>query len=78
MPKTLYMVVVHFKNEDAVPVYRHFRDRGRMAPEGLTYVSSQVDDKLERCYQLLEAHDRRLLDNGCRNGMTWWSSKCIR
>jgi len=61
-PKTLYMVVEHFKNKDAVPVYRRFRDRGRMAPEGLVYVSSWVDDKLERCYQLMETHDRRLLD----------------
>jgi hypothetical protein len=33
-----------------------------MAPDGLTYVSSWVDDKFERCYQLMETHDRRLLD----------------
>jgi hypothetical protein len=26
------------------------------------YVSSWVDDKFERCYQVMEAHDRRLLD----------------
>ncbi len=62
MPKTLYMVVEHFKNQDAVPVYRRFRDRGRTAPEGLAYVSSWVDEGLERCYQLMETHDRRLLD----------------
>ena len=62
MPKTLYMVVEHFKNGDAVPVYRRFRQRGRMTPEGLTYVSSWVDQKLERCYQVMETDDRRLLD----------------
>lgn len=62
MPKTLYMVVEHFKNYDAVPVYRRFRDRGRMAPEGLVYVSSWVDHKLERCYQVMETHDHALLD----------------
>jgi uncharacterized protein DUF3303 len=56
------MVVEHFKNKDAVPVYRRFRDRGRMAPEGLVYVSSWIDDKFERCYQLMETHDRALLD----------------
>jgi len=38
MAKTLYMVVEHFKDNDAVRVYRRFRDRGRMAPEGLVYV----------------------------------------
>jgi len=62
MPKTLYMIVEHFKNGDAVSVYRRFRDHGRMAPEGLTYVSSWVDDEFQHCYQLMEAHDRRLLD----------------
>src|SRR5207302_9418261 len=59
MPNTLYMVVEQFKNKDAIAVYRRFRDSGRMAPEGLAYVSSWVDDKLERCYQLMETHDRR-------------------
>jgi len=62
MPKSLYMVVEHFRNKDALPVYRRFRDHGRMAPQGLVYVSSWVDEKLERCYQLMETEDRRLLD----------------
>lgn len=56
------MVVEHFKNRDAAAVYRRFRERGRMAPEGLVYVSSWVDEKLEGCYQLMETHDRKLLD----------------
>ena len=62
MSKTLYMVIEHFKNKDAVAVYRRFRDNGRMAPEGLVYVSSWVDHKLEHCYQVMETHDRGLLD----------------
>ncbi len=56
------MVVELFKNKNAVPIYRRFRDKGRMMPEGLTYVSSWIDDRLERCYQLMETHDRALLD----------------
>lgn len=67
MAKTLYMVVEHFKNKDAVPVYRRFRERGRMAPPGLMYVSSWVDQKLERCYQLMETEDRTLLDQWIAN-----------
>jgi hypothetical protein len=61
------MVVEHFKNKDAVAVYRRFRDSGRMMPDGLLYVSSWVDEKLERCYQLMETHDRRLLDEWMAN-----------
>lgn len=56
------MIVEHFKNNDAAPVYRRFRDSGRMAPEGLLYVSSWVDDKLEKCFQLMQTSDRKLLD----------------
>lgn len=63
----LYMIVEHFKNEDPLPVYRRFRDHGRLAPEGLQYVSSWVDEKLERCFQLMETDDRRLLDEWLSN-----------
>jgi hypothetical protein len=62
MPKTLYMIVERFRAGDPGPVYQRFRERGRMAPEGVVYVSSWVDEKLERCWQLMEADDRALLD----------------
>ncbi|HEU0015383.1 MAG TPA: DUF3303 family protein [Longimicrobium sp.] len=58
----LYMIVEHFREGDAVPVYRRFRDRGRLAPEGLAYVQSWVTDDLRRCYQVMECGDRALLD----------------
>ena len=63
----LYMVVEHFKSGDAVPVYRRFRERGRLAPEGLHYLSSWVDEKLRRCFQLMETDDRGLLDEWIAN-----------
>src|SRR5678815_1406606 len=58
----LFMIVERYRNSDAVPVYRRFRDRGRLAPDGLTYVSSWVDTRLERCYQLMETDDATLID----------------
>jgi Domain of unknown function (DUF3303) len=63
----LYMIIEHFKNRNPVPVYRRFRDHGRLAPEGLQYVSSWVDEKLERCFQLMETDDRKLLDEWIAN-----------
>ena len=59
------MIIEHFR--DPVPVYRRFRDRGRLAPEGLQYISSWVDEKLERCFQLMETEDRKLLDEWLAN-----------
>jgi Domain of unknown function (DUF3303) len=61
------MIIEHFKNRNPVPVYRRFRDHGRLAPEGLQYVSSWVDEKLERCFQLMETDDRKLLDEWIAN-----------
>jgi uncharacterized protein DUF3303 len=58
----LYMIVESFKNRDAVPVYRRFRDQGRLAPEGVKYVSSWVTLDMARCYQLMECEDRHRLD----------------
>ena len=58
----LYMVVEQFRNQDALPVYRRFREQGRLAPEALKYVSSWVDEKFERCFQLMETDNRALLD----------------
>lgn len=57
-----YLIIEHFKNNDPVPVYRRFKERGRLAPEGLRYVSSWVDEKLERCFQLMETDDRQQLE----------------
>ena len=55
------MIVEHFKNGDPRPVYARFRERGRLAPDGLQYVSSWVDEKLERCFQLMETDDEGLI-----------------
>jgi Protein of unknown function (DUF3303) len=65
--KRLYMIVEHFKNGDATPVYHRFRAKGRMAPEGLTYVASWVDDAMQRCYQVMETDERALLDQWIAN-----------
>jgi hypothetical protein len=57
----LYMIVEHFRDGDAVPVYRRFRDQGRLAPEGLRYVSGWVTDDLRRCFQVMECENPELL-----------------
>ena len=63
----LYMIVEQFKNQDALPVYRRFQERGRLAPEGLSYISSWVDERFQRCFQLMETDDRNLLDQWIAN-----------
>jgi Protein of unknown function (DUF3303) len=63
----LFMVIERFRNGDPVPVYRRFRERGRLAPDGLKYIASWVDSRMECCYQVMEADDRVLLDQWMAN-----------
>jgi uncharacterized protein DUF3303 len=63
----LYMIVEHFKKGDPRPIYQRFREQGRLAPEGLNYVSSWVDEKLQRCFQLMESDDISLLNEWIAN-----------
>jgi hypothetical protein len=57
----LYMIVEHYREGVAPDVYRRFRDRGRLAPEGLAYVASWVDLDYRRCFQVMETSDESLL-----------------
>ena len=63
-----YMVIEHFRGGNAKPVYERFRARGRLAPEGLTYVASWVTSDLAHCYQVMETDDPILLEDW----MTQW------
>ncbi|MGE5731654.1 MAG: DUF3303 domain-containing protein [Gemmatimonas sp.] len=58
----LYMIVEHFRNGDAVPVYARFREKGRLAPQGLEYVASWVTTDHAHCYQVMQAAEPRLLE----------------
>ena len=57
----LFMVVERFKNRDAKAVYRRFIEQGRGTPEGLKYVGSWIEANFDRCFQLMECDDVRLL-----------------
>jgi hypothetical protein len=63
----LYMVIENFHGGDPIPVYRRFRDRGRMMPEGIVYRGSWVTEDLRRCFQIMECDDRGLLDQWINN-----------
>ena len=63
----LYMVIEGFKDGDPVPVYRRFRDRGRLMPNGIEYHGSWVTEDLRRCFQIMECEDRNLLDEWMKN-----------
>jgi hypothetical protein len=57
-----YLVVERFRDGDARPVYERFQAMGRLAPEGLRYVSSWISTDLTTCWQVMACDDRALLD----------------
>jgi hypothetical protein len=63
----LFMVIEHFRPGQAPAVYERFRERGRMAPAGLTYQGSWVDLKYERCFQVMEADSQADLQEWTRH-----------
>jgi Protein of unknown function (DUF3303) len=62
-----FMIIERFRDGDPVPVYRRFRDRGRLAPDGVRYVGSWVTPDLTLCYQVMDCDDRELLDQWLAN-----------
>ncbi len=61
----LYMVIERFK--DGPAIYQRLRERGRMMPEGLEYVSSWVAVDLKTCWQLMRAEDESLFQSWIDN-----------
>ena len=55
------MVVEQFTS-GPLPVYQRAGERGRMLPDGLIYVDSWIDERLDRCFQLMETDDPALFD----------------
>ncbi len=57
-----FLIIERFRGGDPAPVYARFRERGRLAPEGLAFVNSWVTPDLTTCYQVMECESRELLD----------------
>lgn len=61
------MVVERFKAGRVRDVYARFAEKGRMMPEGVRYIDSWITADVGRCFQLMEADSRELLDRWAAN-----------
>ena len=61
----LYMVIERFK--DAPAIYKRLSEKGRMMPQGLTYISSWIDLDVKWCWQLMETDDPALFTVWTKN-----------
>ena len=62
-----YLVIETFKAGRKADVYRRYREKGRMLPEGLEYVSSWLEVDGDRCFQIMKTANIALFD-------TWMSN----
>jgi hypothetical protein len=62
-----YLIIERFRAGNPTAIYDRLRAQGRLAPAGLTYVSSWVTKDLKTCYQVMETEERSLLDEWMKN-----------
>ena len=57
-----FILIETFKDGKRPLVYERFREKGRMLPDGLTYIGSWVERDGNRCFQLMETENEELFD----------------
>ena len=61
----LYMVIERFKQAPAI--YQRLREKGRMMPQGLEYISSWIGVDRKICWQLMRTEDESLFQRWIEN-----------
>lgn len=61
------MVIERFRPGCIGEVYRRFDAKGRMMPEGLTYLDSWISSDLTTCWQLMETDRFELFSEWTRH-----------
>ena len=61
----LYMIIERFRDMPAI--YRRLREKGRMMPDGLEYVSSWINVDLKTCWQVMRTEDESLFERWTSN-----------
>ena len=57
-----FLIIETFHPGKVKQVYERFDQQGRMLPNGVQYIDSWVDEKVERCFQLMESESLDLLN----------------
>ena len=76
----LFMVIERYRDHDGAAVYRRFREKGRLLPDGLKYVDSWVEKNGNRCFQLMECGDVQLFQQwvACWNDLVDFEIVAVR
>jgi len=53
-----YMIIERFHPGKGKELYQRFAEKGRLLPEGVTYIDSWISDDVSVCYQVMESGSR--------------------
>ena len=51
----LFMIIEKFHPGKVKTLYQRFEENGRLMPEGVSYINSWIDSKINICYQVMES-----------------------
>lgn len=51
----LYIITEHFHKDKVKQLYHCFAEKGRMLPEGVSYINSWINEDVSICYQAMES-----------------------
>ena len=62
-----YMIIERFHPGKAKFMYERFAEKGRMLPQGVTYINSWINESVTGCYQLMESESLAKLQEWINN-----------
>jgi len=68
----LYMIIEKFHEGKIRSVYERFDKRGRMMPDGVSYINSWITEDIKTCYQVMESVSEEKLKEWISN----WNDLC--
>lgn len=54
----LYMIIEKFHPGKVKELYKRLGEKGRLMPEGVSYIDSWVDESVTTCFQVMETETR--------------------
>ncbi len=55
------MIIERFHEGKVKALYQRFEEKGRMLPEGVSYINSWINESVTVCYQLMESNSEKKL-----------------
>jgi len=65
------MIIERFHAGKVKDIYMRFEEKGRMLPEGVSYINSWINEAISICYQVMESDSPGKIDQwiGCWNDL---------